>query len=150
MKERSRRGTRALYWDASALVSMLVENEHSAAARRAAAAREAAHFVSSLASAEVHAVIARLARERILQPDQARDARTRLAGGPWRWTRIQPDVARLGDLALRHPLRGADLWHLGAALALADLLPGLELFGFDQRLMAAAAAEGLAPPGVPR
>ena len=124
---------------------MVIEDEHSAAAQRAAADCEAAHFVSSLASAEVHAVAARLARDGILQPAQVRDVRARMLAGPWRATRVQPDVARLGDLALRHSLRGADLWHLGAALALAELLPGLELLGFDRSLMEAAAAEGLVP-----
>jgi predicted nucleic acid-binding protein len=136
--------TRILYWDASALLSLLVEDRHSASARRAAGKRAASHLVSSLALAEVHAVLARLERERILGPESHRELRSRLRGGPWRATAVHPAAERLGDLASRHPLRGADLWHLGAALALADALPGLRMLSFDRRLAAAADAEGLA------
>jgi predicted nucleic acid-binding protein len=143
MKRRAVEAAGVVYWDASALVSMLVEDRHSAAARRVAGDAASSHFVSSLALAEAHAVIGRLVREGILAPERLRDVRARLSGGPWRETRVHPDAGRLGDLALRHPLRGADLWHLAAALALAELLPGVELLSFDEPLGAAAAAEGL-------
>jgi predicted nucleic acid-binding protein len=138
------------YWDASALVSTVIEDAHSGVVRRVAAARDAQHLVSSLAAAEVQAVLGRLVREGHLSAELAREVQARLRGGPWRRTSVQPDEARLGELALRHPLRGADLWHLGAALALRELLPGLALLTFDERLRAAAEAEGLSVPNVGR
>jgi predicted nucleic acid-binding protein len=134
----------AVYWDASALISALLRDTHSPAARRAARDARAAHVVSSLALAEVHAVVARLERERAVTAAQADELQRRLARGPWRRTAVQPEAASLARLARRHPLRGADLWHLGAALALAKLLPGLRLLAFDDRLRAAADVEGLA------
>ncbi|MBN1771663.1 MAG: type II toxin-antitoxin system VapC family toxin [Deltaproteobacteria bacterium] len=141
---------RLFYWDASALVSAVIADAHSGVVRRVAAARDAQHFVSSLAAAEVQVVLGRLVREGQLSAELAREAQARLRAGPWRTTSVQPDEARLGELALRHPLRGADLWHLGAALALRELLPGLGLLSFDERLRAAAEAEGLDVPNVGR
>ncbi len=51
---------------------------------------------------------------------------------------------RLGHRARRHPLRGADLWHLALTVDLGQSLPGLHLLTFDSVLGAAARAEGLA------
>ncbi len=150
MRGRGGGTTRVVYWDASALVSMVFEDGRSAEARRVAGDRTASQFVSSLALAEVHAVLGRLLREGIVKPEQLRVAHARLVDGPWRMTKVHPDADRLGDLALRHPLRGADLWHLGAALALAELLPGLRLLTFDERLVAAATAEGIELQGKSR
>lgn len=141
---------RWFYWNASVLVSAVIEDEHSKVVRRAAGMRRAQHFVSSSALAEVQAVVGRLVRERYLSADLGREVQARLRTGPRRATFVQPDRLRLEELALRHPLRGADLWHLGAALALHDLLPGLALLGFDDRLCAAARAEGLVVPRVVR
>jgi len=133
----------ALYWDASAVLSALLRDVHSAEARREVNRRGAAHLISSLAAAEVHAVLSRLERERVVTMTQADEVRKRFAQGPWRRSLVQPDPESLPRLARCHPLRGADLWHLGAATALAAQLPGLRMLTFDDRLRAAARNEGL-------
>ena len=43
----------------------------------------------------------------------------------------------------KHSLRGADLWHLAAAMTLKRELPELWLMTFDQRLKTAAELEGI-------
>ena len=47
------------------------------------------------------------------------------------------------EFAKRHPLRGADLWHLAAVARLASELPEVRLFTEDGLLKEAARAEGL-------
>ncbi|MDQ7843993.1 MAG: PIN domain-containing protein [Armatimonadota bacterium] len=132
-----------VYWDSSAILSALFKDRHSA--RAAAAARTAGlHLLSSLAWAEVHAVIARIAREQVLAGVLVEAARETLEHGPWRRVTVAPDWRQVGALASRWPLRGADLWHLGAAKTLQRELPALRVLTFDARLAEAARAEGLA------
>ena len=52
-----------LYWDASAVLSALLKDDHSREAQRWAS-RSGYHFLSTLACAEVSAVLRRIARER--------------------------------------------------------------------------------------
>jgi hypothetical protein len=52
-------------------------------------------------------------------------------------------MARVPDLCRRHPLRGADAVHLSAALFLRDEGLDGEFVCGDERLLAAARAEGL-------
>jgi len=133
---------RVVYWDASALLSVLFRDEHSGVA--APRAREpGAHLVSSLAWAEAHAVIARLQRERMLADVLVEAAREALELGPWHRINVAPDWRSLAEPAQRWPLRGADLWHLALAARLHAELPELELLTFDTRLAAAARGEGL-------
>lgn len=134
----------ALYWDASAILSVVVADRYSKAARRRIAAAEL-HLVSSLAFAEACAVLTRLARERHLTQRERRLAIRSLQARPWSALHLEPDRQLATDLALRHPLRGADLWHLAAAATLAAELPELVLLTFDTRLGAAARREGLTP-----
>jgi len=47
-------------------------------------------------------------------------------------------------LAAKHPLRGAYLWHLAAAISLKSEFRELSLLTFDQRLRIAAESEDLA------
>ena len=133
-----------LYWDASALLSLLVEDRHSATARRRFAT-PGPHLVSSLAFTEVCAVVARLERGHHLSAGDWRQAIGSLSARPWSALHLEPDRHRIADLAARHRLRGADLWHLAAAATLAAELPGLSLVTFDTDLAEAAHAEGLAP-----
>lgn len=133
----------ALYWDASAILSVLIEDPHSKNARRRLA-QEDPHLVSSLAFAEVCAVLTRLARERHLSAQERRLAIRSLQARPWSALQLEPDRRLVVELAVRHALRGADLWHLAAAATLAAELPGLELLAFDSRLIDAARREGLA------
>ncbi|MDQ7859067.1 MAG: PIN domain-containing protein [Armatimonadota bacterium] len=132
-----------LYWDSSAVLSLLFQDAHS---RRAAAAvrKSAVHLLSTLAWAEVHAVIARARRERALADVLIDAAREALDRGPWRRANISPEWGMVREMASRWALRGADLWHLCAAKTLKADLPELELLTFDARLRAAARAERLA------
>jgi len=132
----------ALYWDASAILSLLLEDRHSAKAR-SSSAEPGPHLLSSLAFTEVCAVMARLERERRLTPDDRRSTLRSLRAQPWSALHLEPDRALAADLAARHPLRGADLWHLATALTLAGRLPGVVLVTFDARLAEAARDEGV-------
>ena len=133
----------ATYWDSSAVLSTLFRDTGSEEA--AARARSPAiHLLSSLAWAEVHAVIARIERERALATVLVNAAREVLESGPWRRVNASPDWKLVHSLSSRWPLRGADLWHLATAKSLQVDLPELTLFSFDSRLVSAAHGEGLA------
>lgn len=72
-----------VYWDSSAVLSALFRDRHSADASRRARGSEV-HFLSTLAWAEVHAVITRMERERVLAKvlvAAAREALERAPGG---------------------------------------------------------------------
>ena len=132
----------AVYWDASAVLSALFQDRYSAEAL-AWSRRPGAHLLSSLAWAEVHAVIARVERERALAGVLVAAAREAVDSGPWRLLNITPAWESAEILAAKWPLRGADLWHLSAAKTLQDELPELVLLTFDSRLKSAALGEGL-------
>ena len=134
----------ALYWDASAILSVLLDDGHSRTARRRLGT-QGPHLISSLAFVEVCAVLTRLSRERRLSARERRLVIGSLQARPWSALHLEPDRRLAADLADRHGLRGADLWHLAAATTLARELPGLVLLTFDSRLAAAARGEGLAP-----
>jgi predicted nucleic acid-binding protein len=131
----------AIYWDTSAVLSVLFRDEHSTRSRRLARS-DGAHLVSSLAWAEAHAVMARLERDGSLASPLLDAAREVIRDGPWRRVSISPPWSLTVALAKSWPLRGADLWHLSAAKALRADLPELTMLTFDQRLAAAAEAEG--------
>jgi predicted nucleic acid-binding protein len=132
----------AFYWDASALLSVLVEDAHTPKAR-ASARRPGLHVVSSLAHAETAAVLHRLARQGVLTPREAERLLDGLEHGPWRHSPASPARKVLRGLQGRHPLRGADLWHLALLLTLARERHPFALVAFDRRLADAAEAEGI-------
>lgn len=132
-----------IYWDASAVLSVLIRDAHSAGAV-GVARRRVTHLLSTLGYAEVLAVIARLERERELPAVLADSARELVRNGPWRRLALQPDWTRIDDFAARWPLRGAGLWHLATAATLGRELPEMRMITFDSRLMAASAGLGLA------
>jgi predicted nucleic acid-binding protein len=133
----------AVYWDSSAVLSALFRDEHSTAASKRAI-EPAVHFLSTLAWAEVLAVIARIERERVLAKVLVAAAREALDEGPWRRLNAVPDWKQVRCLSSKWPLRGADLWHLAVAKSLQTELPELTFMSFDARLKAAAHGEGLA------
>lgn len=100
-----------LYWDASAVLSLLTMDEHHGRAREFYE-QGSVHLLSSLSYAEVLAVLARLKRQGSLNDEQCERARRFLDSHPWRFTRITPEREEIARLAVRWPLRGADLWHL--------------------------------------
>jgi len=133
-----------LYWDASAVLSLLFDDRHSEAALSWWRKEGTVHLLSSLAHVEAAAVIARLERTGALDASLAETAHTNLAVSGWRRTAALPDHGLVAPQSRRWPLRGADLWHLACACTLRRHLPELRLLTFDSRLHDAAAGEGLA------
>lgn len=132
-----------IYWDTSAILSTLLQDDHSEQALRYAGL-DAIHLISSLAVAETHAVLNRLRRERLLADILIEAALEALETGPWRQLKIGPGAAEIKKLAQKWALRGADLWHLATAKTLQPELPELLLLTFDKRLYFAASGEDLA------
>jgi hypothetical protein len=131
-----------VYWDASTLISALVGDVHTPRAM-AMARRAVTHLLSTLAYAEVVAVIARAESQGRLSAPHARATREQLRYGPWRRLTLQPDWAVIHALAAHSALRGADLWHLATVSTLTRQLPEVRLFSFGERLAAVAAEVGL-------
>ena len=131
-----------VYWDSSAVLSALLTDDHSGEAK-SWSDTEGLHFLSTLAYAEVSAVIARLQRERLLTDTLAKSAFEVLDNGPWRLFYAWPEWNIIRSLSSRWPLRGADLWHLATAKTLNHEFPELLLLSFDNRLNQAARGEAL-------
>jgi predicted nucleic acid-binding protein len=131
-----------IYWDSSAILSALFSDTHSNTAKKRAD-ETGLHFISSLAYAEVTAVIARMKRERILVETLVNAAFEALDQGPWRRIYTWPELETVRALSAKWPLRGADLWHLAAAASLRKEFPELKFLTFDQRLKKAASGEAL-------
>lgn len=131
-----------IYWDASAVLSALFKDKHSDEAINWSR-REGIHLLSSLACAEVYAVISRIRREGLLPGVLINAACESLGEGPWRRLNLIPDWDKIKSLSQKWPLRGANLWHLAAAKTLQKRLPELRLLTFDNRLSVAAMGEGL-------
>ncbi len=133
---------KVIYWDASAILSVLFKDSHSNTAVKWIA-KEAVHFLTTLAYAEVCAVISRMQRENVLSDILIKAGFEALDQGPWRRITINPkwDIAR--SLSKKWPLRGADLWHLAAAKSLQSEFPELVMLTFDLRLENAAKGEDL-------
>lgn len=135
-----------VYWDASAILSALFQDSHSRSALDWSA-REGVHFMSTLAWAEVCAVVSRMKRARIISGKIERTAYKTVAQGPWRQLTGFPDWEITSRLCRKWALRGADLWHLSTAKNLQKELPELVLLTFDQKLLRSARGEGLLPEG---
>jgi predicted nucleic acid-binding protein len=131
-----------IYWDSSAVISALFKDGSSKKAKTVAE-RDALHLLTTLAYAEVNAVISRMKREHILTETFLQSAHGVLDRGPWRRISISPEWPMLRRLAAKHTLRGADLWHLVSAMTLKREFPELSLLTFDQRLKTAAEIENL-------
>lgn len=132
-----------VYWDSSAVISALFKDSNSRRAK-AMAERAGLHLLTTLAYAEINAVLARMKRENILTEVLFQSAHEILDRGPWRRISIAPEWKLTRRLAAKHHLRGADLWHLATAISLKSELRELSLLTFDQRLKTAAALEALA------
>ena len=131
-----------IYWDSSAVISALFKDGNSRKAKTNAE-RDALHLLTTLAYAEVSAVISRMKRDHILTEAFVQSAHEILDGGPWRRISISPEWKTIRRLAGKHALRGADLWHLATAMSLKREFPELSMLTFDQRLKAAAEIERL-------
>lgn len=132
-----------VYFDASAFVKLVVEEDGSDVAARLWDGCDAA-VSSRLAYPEVRAVLAAAGRNRLLS---ARDLASAEKGWEEFWAVTRPveltEAVGLhaGSLARAHGLRGSDAVHLASALAIRD--PDLVVAAWDQRLSDGARASAL-------
>jgi predicted nucleic acid-binding protein len=133
------------FWDASAIVPLLV-SEATTRTLQGIAAADTAMLVWWATQVECASAITRLERDGALEPSGAIDAFNRLTHLAHGWHEVDPsDVVR--EAAVRflrvHPLRAADALQLGAAFMAAERRPSsLELVTLDDRLAIAARKEG--------
>jgi predicted nucleic acid-binding protein len=139
-----------VYFDASAFVKLLVEEEGTDLAAALWDGCDAA-VSSRLSYPEVRAALTAAARHHLLAPDELASAE-RAWEEYWDATRpveLTREVEHLaGQLARDRALRGADAVHLASALALGDI--DLIVAAWDRRLLAGARAVrlGVAPAGL--
>lgn len=134
-----------IFWDASAIVPLLVAEESSEAARAVAAAdpRQIVWWGSKL---ECASGIARRERDGSVSSAHAGLARARLQAMHAAWGEMPPteEIRELAcRLVQRHPVRAADALQLAAALTWAGGAgTGYRFACLDGRLSLAARAEG--------
>lgn len=131
-----------IYWDASAVLSVLFTDNHSVTAKKWID-QVGFHMISTLAYTEACAVISRLKRETIVSDALIQSAYDSIQNGPWRLLNTNPQWDDIQPLSIKWPLRGADLWHLATAKTVKNEFPELILLTFDIRLKNAAEGEGL-------
>lgn len=133
------------YWDASAIVPLLVQEPRTKDAR-AALAEDAGIVTWWGTRIECTSAIARLERAAALTPRQTSQAIDILRGLATGWNEMLPteSVRETACRLLRvHPLRAADAMQLAAATVMAGGRPAKAGFlAFDERLREAAAREG--------
>jgi len=133
------------FWDASALVPLLV-SEPTSRALQALLNEDAIMLVWWASEVECASALARIERDGAVTPRDASRVfdRLRQLGGVWH--EIEPSDA-IRQTAIRflrvHPLRAADALQLAAAYAAAEHQPAsLDMVTLDERLAAAARKEG--------
>ena len=134
------------FWDASAVVALLLDEPASIQARQWFQ-EDPQLLVWWATEVECISAISRREREGALDLQTSSLALDRLAGLSRQWTEVQPlpMVRNLARRLLRtHPLRAADALQLAAALAVAEQEPSsLSFLCLDRRLSEAANREGL-------
>lgn len=134
------------FWDASAVVPLLIQQQRTAFATRLwGADPEVAVWWGT--RVECHSAIARTLRQHAIDRAGAAHGIERLSRIEAQWLEIEPSVA-LRDEACRllraHPLRAADALQLAAALRLAgEIGEQVTMICFDTRLAEAARLEQL-------
>jgi hypothetical protein len=133
------------FWDASAIVPLLV-SETSSRALQALAKQDSTMLVWWGSEVECASALARIERDGALDPRDAARVFERLRQLNGAWHEIEPsDVIRQAAIRfLRvHPLRAADALQLAAAYAAAEQRPAsLDMITLDERLAIAARKEG--------
>lgn len=138
-----------VYFDASALVKLVVDEDGSEVASRLWDGCDAA-LASRFAYVEVCAALAASQRNSDLSES---DLETALAGFEAFWASVRPleitESVQLqaGRFAREHSLRGADAIHLASATAVGD--PELIMAVWDRRLAQGAQQAGLAVSPAP-
>ena len=134
------------YWDASALVPLVVAEPHSGMVRTWLS--EDDRIVTwAWTRTEIVGAIERCAREGSLSRLQRREVLRRFDAFAESWDEVTDVLAvraRANALLARHPLRAADAGQLGAALLIQEQLAGeLTFVCLDHRLSSAAELESL-------
>jgi len=134
------------YWDASALVPLVVAEPDSELARTWLS--EDDYIVTwAWTRTEITSAIERRARKGSLSRQQRREALRRFDAFAGSWDEVTDLLAvrsRANALLARHPLRAADAGQLGAALLIQEQLAGVLTFVcLDHRLSTAAELESL-------
>ena len=134
------------YWDASALVPLVVAEPDSERVRTWLS--EDDHIVTwAWSRTEITSAIERRAREGSLSRPQRREALRRFGAFADSWDEVTELLAvrsRANALLARHPLRAADAGQLGAALLIQEqLAQALTFVCLDHRLSTAAELESL-------
>jgi predicted nucleic acid-binding protein len=133
------------FWDASAVVPLLVEEAHSPDLRSESA--EHPELVVWWGTAvECASAVGRRERVGALEPSEASEALETLDHLSREWREVPPTEALRNDaqrLVRVHDLRAADAFQLAAARIAADGEPGAVPFvTLDERLALAASREG--------
>ncbi len=135
------------FWDASAIVPLLV-NEETTWRLQAVAAKDSAMLVWWASPVECISALARLERDGALDPPTMTLAvhRLRQLSSGWHEIDASDEIRETAARFLRvHPLRAADALQLAAAFAAAERRPAsLEIVTLDDRLADAARKEGFA------
>ena len=134
------------YWDASALVPLVVAEPDSGVVRTWLS--EDDQIVTwAWTRTEITSAIERRAREGSLSRLQRREVLRRFEAFAGSWDEVTDVLAvrsRANAVLARHPLRGADAGQLGAALLVQEQLAGVLTFVcLDHRLSSAAELESL-------
>jgi predicted nucleic acid-binding protein len=136
------------FWDSSAVVPLLVYEEHTEGAlRRLRQDPEMAVWWGT--AVECASALARLERDGA-PADRVADAFARLDALAEAWSEVEPhdDIRSTARRLLRvHPLRAADALQLAAAYLVAEGRPAtLEVLTLDDRVRLAAVKEGFLAP----
>lgn len=134
------------YWDASALVPLVIAEPGTEAARRWLAEDE--HIVTwAWTRTEIVSAVERRTREGLLSRSQRRTVLDELDTLARAWDEVIEVLAvraRANALLARHPLRAADAGQLGAALLIQEQLSTpFSFVCLDRRLSSAAELESL-------
>lgn len=137
------------YWDASALVPLIVSEADSDLVRGWLSDDD--HVVTWVwTRTEIVSAIARRMREGLLSQPERRRVFDRLDTLADRWDEVTDMLAvrsRANALLMRYPLRAADAGQLGAALVLREpFVRPLTFVCRDRRLLSAADLEGFRMP----
>lgn len=134
------------YWDASALVPLIVAEPNTASCRKWLSHDR--HIVTwAWTRTEITGALERRVREGALSRLQRREALSRLMAFAGSWDEVTDMLAvrsRACSLLARHPIRAADAGQLGAALLVREqIAEPLNFICFDLRLALAAEQESL-------
>jgi predicted nucleic acid-binding protein len=133
------------FWDASAIVPLLVTETTTKTLQRLATS-DPVMLVWWATEVECASALSRLERDGALDPPAVNEAFDRLKRMAQGWHEVDPSDG-VREAAVRflrvHPLRAADAVQLAAAFVAAERRPSsLEVVTVDERLAAAARKEG--------